>query len=182
MSQIMTSYIRTTGATAARGRDKLTFAFPPRPQAVTLYVQGVELGTSLMVNARVLHVGADDSVAFPNLELDRVSGGYRIQFAVNAVDFRVSALAAFPPLGTLFELRGVVGKTGIVQLHQSIVRAAETSGSASSALPLPAAWAGQVLQINAGSNTTNGIVGIRNVHLERGVHSMEAMRRLAGTA
>jgi hypothetical protein len=68
----------------------------------------------------------------------------------------------------------------VIQIHQTINGAAETSATASAALALPDAWSAAQLWINSSVTAVAGFNKFMNVAVLRGVQSLTTMRREAG--
>lgn len=181
MALIATSYVPTGGATATRNADVLPFPFLARPQAMTIYVRFVELGTAFTGTTTGLLAISADTEAAPLFRIRRSANGTYIvehETAGGTVSASVSGIS----IGDVVELRATLSATGTVQLHVSINGAAESSSSESAALTLATAWSGQKLFLNARDLNTTTLIGFnafRNVIFHRGVQSLVTMRRLA---
>lgn len=178
MPVFASSPIPTGGAEATRAADVLPLPFPARPQAMTIYVRFVELGTALIADARVLEIGASPS-ARPRFVIGERLGFYRIFYQTD-VSSVTSLLAVSPGLGDTVELLATLTANGEVQLSQSVNGAAATSAAQSSAVALPPAWSDSFLHVHSVGASSQGFIGLRNLVFHRGVQSLATMRRLAG--
>ena len=188
MSLFTSSYQPSSGAIVQRKADALPLPFLARPQAMTVYVRFVEMGTILTANARVLQVGDGTfGVSSGLLIMSRGSAGndmYRFNYNANFTNVQ-SQLSTAPALGDVVELMGqlLVDDDGnaSVQLHQSIAGAAATTAAESGAISLLPTWASQFLYFNSRNASLNvGFIAIREVGFHRGVQPFSTMRRLAG--
>ncbi len=180
MAANVSSYIATTGTSASRNADQISFSFLARPQSLTAYVRFVELGSMLASSAmRILHIGL---LATTNPRFDIYFSGTNHALAiVTASTSRTSVLAgSLPALGDVVELRGTIASNGAIQLHRAINGGSEESATATAALVLPTAWAGTNLILNNEITTRIGTVGVLNVLLLRGVQTLETMRQVIG--
>ena len=186
MTQLASSYVPSLGTAATRNSDVLPFPFPARPQAMTVYVWFVEMGTivspvSGQPTRRVIHIGKSDNTS-PRLGINRDDTGNYGIFTNNGTgeSDRTSVLSAAPSVGDVVELRGILNADGSIQLGQSVNGATETTSTTSAAAALPTAWSDVVLWLNSVGTTSEGFNAFRNVKIHRGVQSLTTMRRLAG--
>ena len=182
MTQIASSYIPTGGATATRNADVLPLPFPARPQAMTVYVRFVELGTIKDPAGDfpgIFHIGGPATVNDPRFEIQESGGKYQLRHD-NGIINVTATLAAASDIGDLVELRGVLNADGSVQMGQSINSAAETTTAVSDAAVLGPAWHTPRIYINSRGEERFGFIALRNLVFHRGVQSLETMRRLAG--
>jgi len=78
---VPSSYIKTEGTTVTRNADSLYFPFTVPPQAMTVYVRGVNVGAyqSQTNAARVLHIGDINTGTDPRFSLVRNAGASQVQ-------------------------------------------------------------------------------------------------------
>lgn len=182
MATFASSYIKTNGTALTRNRDRLSFPYNARPQAMTVYVRFVERGTVLITNARILHIGLANSANAPLLDILETSAGGKYRVVYNSGTGSVSSsLTAAPSINDIVELRVTLTGAGVAQIHQSINGATETSATAASALTLPQTWAGTDVELNATIAGNTGFSAFTNIVITRGVQTLETMRRMAGT-
>ena len=180
MSLTVSSYIPTASGTDARTIDALNFTFNARPQAMSIYLRFLELGSVLQADGTLLHIGAATNTN-PKALLIANGSVYRMEHN-NNTSTATSSAAATPSTGDIVELVGQLNADGSVQLVQSINGAAAVTATASSTLTLQSAWVSTSLYINSLGTvaTTTGYNAFMNVVVIRGVHSLARMRRFAG--
>jgi hypothetical protein len=180
MAASSSSYQPSAGAAVQRNADVLPFPFPARPQAMTIYVRFIEMGTILEASVRIVEV-SDIAAAGPLFRVFPVSGLYAFEH-VNAAGANSRAtLAVAPSIGNGVELLAQLTAGGTCKLIQSINEAAETETAESSALLLSPAWSSTILFVNDRlAEDRGGFIALRNLVFHRGVQSLETMRRLAG--
>lgn len=179
MATFASTHIPTSGATATRNADILPFPFPARPQAMTIYLRIVELGTILMsADTRVLTIGAVSNAA-PRIRIYSGDGVYRATHD-NGFSTGIVNLVEAPSVGDPFELMFQCNPTGAIKLIQSIDGAAETTTSESSDVIFADQWSAALLSVNSRGSASTGVNAFRNIVIHRGVQSLTTMRRLAG--
>lgn len=181
MAQCHSSVIVTGAATDTRARDQLSFPITFRPQAMTVYVRFVELGTASMLssaNNRLLQIGAATD---PRFAILGISGGAYQAFLDNGPTQSVVTASGSPSYGSRVELCVTISSAGLVTIIQSINGAATTTATAASAAALPSAWSSATIWFNSISTATVGYAAYRNVEIVQGVRTMQQMRVLAGT-
>jgi len=173
------SYIPTGAAVDTRARDQLSFPFLARPQAMTVYMRFVEMGSVLVSSvARVFDISNGTAARF----LVQSTGSVYALFHITAAGQVTVSLGAGPTYGQLVELRAVLNANGSILLGQSINGAAETVTATSAALTLAQTWSAQNIFFNASSGGTfTGFIALRNVEIKAGVFTMQQMRQIAGT-
>lgn len=182
MPTFASSYQPASGATVKRNADVLPLPFLARPQAMTVYVRFVELGSILTgTTTRVWHIGSSNNNN-PRLAVNNNGSGLYQMVHVNLSAASVAAtLAAAPSLDDMVELLGELGADGSVKLSQSVNGTAETTTATSAALVLPAAWSTPtLLYLNSIGTLVVGFLGLRNLVGHRGIQTFATMRRLAG--
>ena len=183
MSKVHTSYMPTTGAKVTRKPDNTKFVFDAAPQALTIYVRFIELGTFLsgVSSPRIIQIG--EGTQWFGVLQDGSSSQYRAQLNNGVGGGLTSALATGPSLWNLVELRATLSSVGVVQLHQSLNGGAETSATASAAAVLPLKWGGAFVYVGISDGASApSLTGMRNVAIARGSMSLASMRRMAGVA
>lgn len=172
------SYIKTIGATDIRARDVLSYPFPARPQAMSIYLRFVESGSILVAGSRLIAIDIASS-AVPRLFI-WAQTQYQIRHD-NEFGNVTATLAAAPVMGNSVELCGQLNANGSVNLIQSINGAATTETGASAALTLAQAWSASLLWINSVGTNGVGVNAFRNIEIQGGIHTMQDMRSKAGT-
>jgi len=175
---VPSSYIKTEGTTVTRSADGLYFPFTAPPQALTVYVRGVERGNRYhaLTPRYVSFVSAAGSA--PRFLLYNTAGGNVSVFHDNNVDAAVTAAvgASAGVLGDLLEARGVLRADGAVLAGRSINGATESASAASStpASGLATAWSGERLYLTGPE--VNGIFAFTHVVVAEGEQTMDEMR------
>lgn len=180
----MSSYIVTTGSTQTRSADVFTTPLTARPQALTVYVRFIEFGIVREGAQRdVIQIGQGATGATFLLYVD--AGGVFTAYVQNGSGTGVTSAAAVSPVyGDLVELSGALTADGRVQLSQSINGAAITTAAQSVATTngLPMAWNANLIVLSGTTGLEQTFLGLLNVAIVRGVHTLEAMRRVARVA
>lgn len=116
------------------------------PQAMTVYVAGIERGTADATDGDVvLQLGSD---AGARLRIQTDGDSYEVVYN-NGSNTETSTVSAAPSAGELVELMVTLTSAGVVDLAQSIDSATATTGGAQTARTLPAAWGATKLRLNA---------------------------------
>lgn len=177
----MTSFIPTGNATATRAADQLSFPFPARPQAMTVYVRFIERGTQSLASARVWQIS---NAAGSNPRLLLFTAGLKTQYGLiytNASGTSVqSNVAVAPAIGATVEVRAVLAASGSVQLAVTVNNGTETVGAASAALALPQTWSDTKFWLNSVGTSAVGQADFRALYIGRGAVPLASCRRLAG--
>jgi len=173
------SYIKTAAAAVQRVRDQLSFPFTARPQAMTVYIRFVELGSVQANLSRVIHIG-NTATTLGRLFISSNGSFYQITHG-NDTSSQTATLAAAPSYGSLVELRGVLNANGSVLLGQSVAGAAETTTATSATLSMSSYWGTATIWFNSVGASGVGFVALRDVKIVAGVHTMQEMRVWAGT-
>ena len=180
MAKAPTSYIATAGAARTRTADSLTFPLATRPQAMTLYLRFVELSNPAAslptwpLAERLFRVGGTSN---PGWDIYRSATAYVCSANNGVTQVNTSVSAATVSTGDLVEIAATLTTTGVVQIFLSVNGGSLISGTASSALAMPAAWFYARIDVGALTGTLSaGPVGVRDLLLVRGVHSLAAMR------
>jgi hypothetical protein len=178
------SYIKTTTVAVQRVRDQLSFPFTAKPQAMTVYVRFLVEYPGMPATDRALVQIGSNGTSNPRWYLavsgDGTNGLLKSIYhnGITSVTNGISPLTLTP--GVLWEVRGTLTATGVLQQHYSIAGVAEVSGSVSSALALPSAWASQHITLNSAGNAGVNWQAYTHVWVGRGVQTRETCRRMAG--
>lgn len=190
MAKTVSSYLQTTGATVTRSADNLKVTFTQRPQACTLYARFIELEPpqlALQYNgfavSRLVDIGADGN---GRLALGHVPGStageYYVLFSNNTAGTRTATVRPTVPVtpGQGVELVGWLYSSGAVAGAISVNGGAAATSTRSAAAAMPSSWAAATLELGAVNAQGNVAVGLRDVLLLRGTHSLATMRKRAG--
>lgn len=170
------SYIPTSGSTDARTVDSLTWPFLGRPQAMTIYVRFRELHTDTA--SAYVFLALTNGTTVPRLYLALNSANYEC-FYGNGFSSVTATVVANPVVGDVVELRVTITSTGVVTIARTRNGGTESVGSATSALTLPQAWFSQHLSLNMAGGAGVNMAEYLNAVVVRGVHDLDAMRRVA---
>ncbi len=173
------SYIKTTTAAVTRVADQISWPFTLIPQAMTIYLVLVELGTFLRASVEATsfyycYIGDDGSLE-DSILVDANNGNIRVRYQNNTV-VNSTIGSPDPKIGDLVELRAVLFPDGAVQIHDSINGAAEVSGPKSAALALPLAWGNTKIWLN---RPQDGFCAFHSVKVALGVQTRDFMRKFA---
>ena len=170
-----TAYIATAGATVTRNADTLYFPFTDVPQALTVYVKGVERGSGFgSASAGIMAIGGQSNAAL--MLMNDGTNRYTL-FHRRASDVQSQAAAA-TAWGDLVELHGVLYGDGSVALGQAINGAAEAVAATSGANALAASWSASRIYIGE-RNGDPGAFAFLAVKVALGVKTLQEMRDLA---
>ena len=163
-------------AAAVRNADVLSFAFNALPQALTLYIRGINRGSAQLNggvdNPYYLLIGTA-----PNyLILYEGVGVPKVSF-VNGTTVTATSAGANPAMGDTVELLATVSAAGVVDIGQSLNGATATgSTGASTGLAFPSAWSG--LTINLGSGDVGkAFFEFQSAKVAAGVQTLATMRQ-----
>lgn len=175
------SYIPTTTAAVTRNADVLSYPFPYAPQAMTIYLRGVEAGTTQTTNAGYVQIGAAaNQVTEPRI-LMFSSGGTapRAVYNDNAGGSSTSTGTA-ASMGDLVEYRITFTGT-VIQLSQCYNNGTEATAAAGNAAAPATAWAaGTVISIGSRSDGTfNGFGPYTHCLVLPGIQSLAQCRAAA---
>lgn len=179
------SYIKTTTVAVQRVRDQLVFPFTARPQAMTAYIRFVVGYPGIAATDRALIQVGNNATTAPRwyvavsgngtaaaLQGQYLNGNSTVTCTISSLTFTT---------GVTWEVRVTLTAAGVFQIHYSIAGTAEVSGTATSALVLPTAWASQHLMVNSAGTVGVNLAAYRNIWVGRGIHDLDACRRFAGT-
>jgi hypothetical protein len=173
------SYMPTAGATVTRSNDIWLGTFTPVPQAMTLYINAVELGTSIIAgNPRLIQIGSAATGAHVGINSSGVK--YQAQHYNNSTT--VTSLAAVAPaINDKFEQRLVLSSNGSILDGQTINGGAEATVGPSGANALQSAWDAPQYTINSRNTANVGIIAVRNYAIILGTASMVQCRAFVAT-
>lgn len=178
---VPSSYIKTEGTVVTRNADSLYFPFPAPPQAMTVYVRGVEmLQGSQPADSGLVWVGAASSGVDPRfgVYIPAAANGYRVLHdPLSAV---TSTASVTIEKNTLLECRAVLGANGSIFIAVTKNNGAEVISTTSAANPLGSAWADTRLWLNSLGVSSTGFFAYTNVVVAAGEQSRDTMRQLAG--
>ena len=179
MALFPTSYISTVAAAVTRNLDSLSLPFTGIPEALSVYVRFLELGTALtgaVDGPRVFAIGN-----IPQFWVEAVSGNYEVVHH-NGINQITAVLAAAPAYGNLVELLAVLSANGSVTISQSINGGAIVTAGPSGSLTFAQAWGSSLIYVNNQASGFPGWIALSHLCVLRGVQTFAAMRRLAGVA
>lgn len=182
MASFASSYQPSFGAGVKRNTDVLPLPFLARPQAMTIYVRFMELGTRLAAASTRLLSIANAAGDTPRFAIDNsATNTYQLLHRNGAGTTVTASVSGQGGLGSIIELRAVLQSDGSIFIGQSIDAATETVSSTSSAAVLASAWSGQLIWFNSfgTSSSFRGFVGFRELVIHRGVQNLATMRRVA---
>lgn len=176
-----TSYIPTAGGTDARTTDALTFPFVGRAQSLTVYCRYIQNGT-LPFNAsdtQLLGLGTASTETL--FALVNPAGAATVQAQING-----TAATAVTPGATHGQVVEVVcwlrvtasTKTATAQTQAAVNGVIGTAGAVSSAAVVGDGFTGDTISLV--TNLQGAVLPYTHVQVQRGIHDMYAMRRLAG--
>lgn len=163
------------------GADTLFAPFLPSPREMTVLVDFVESGTSLVANYGLFQVGSSTASAgaFLSVFTSATAGRYRVTFN-NGIDSNVTAAigaSGAVAVGDRVRVRVVLGSDGAVTLGVQIGEDAEVTASASAPTSgLPAAWEDRRMYIGSLGSTNHGLASLVAVKAVRGSRSMAEIR------
>ncbi len=182
---VPSSYIKTQATTVTRNADSLYFPFTAPPQAMTVYVRGVENNRATDALAGQLGIvqisdaaGNDAYFAFINRT---GSAGYSSIHDPAAISIS-GAVGTTVTRGDLVEFAGGVRASGAAFLSISVNGGATTSGADGTAQAFAATWSGPRLYLNSQGSVNPGQFAFTHVIVAAGEQTMATMRSLAGVA
>ena len=169
------SYVSTTTAPLTRTADNFSLVCNVVPRALTLYGKGRSLQGSNFDGSFLAALGTAGGTRFT---VHRTSGAASLTGTHSSAAGTVtSAAAATVAINDLLEWRAVLAADGSIQQFASVNGAAETSGSASAANALDAAWAAQTLHLNQDPTPANqGFLVLFALRLAVGAEPIAVMR------
>ena len=172
MAKAPTSYIATVGTARTRTIDTLSFPYSARPQAMTMYVRFMDFMGAPTRATYIAFIGAGSG---GTLTLYVASGGatYGCTLA-SATNNKSGTVTRSVSVGDSVELCVTVTAAGVVQVSVAVNGGTVTTGTASSGMTPPQTWAANALYLY--ETNAYGPLGMRNIQIVRGVHSLAAMR------
>jgi len=181
---VASSYIKTEGTTVTRNADSLYFPFTVPPQAMTVYVRGVNVGAyqSQTNAARVLHIGDINTGTDPRFSLVRNAGASQVQALYDdGVTLRSgnATPSPTPVLSDIIEHRGVLSSSWVPSSGISVNGGVEQTGTTTASGPATA-WANPRLYI--AGHADHDQFAYTHIAVVPGVQSMAEMRAIAGVS
>lgn len=178
---VPSSYIKTEGSTVTRNADSLYFPYTPPPQALTVYVRGVNRGQYAAdgLTTRVAHIGAANPSTSSRLSLFSQSTGAPGSQYDDGTSNRLSLTGTVPAIGSVVEHRMTLSATGVVQTSVSVNAAAEVVASASASGPFAGSFADARIYL-AGLSTGEVPKTHTHIAVAAGERDLTTMRALAG--
>ena len=172
------SIIPTTTTTLTRAADSLSFAFAAAPQAMTVYVDLVDFGSSALATAggAVFDIGSFSGTATTFIVYTG-AGNYVIDVVGGAGEF--TSVVTGATYGVRGEVRALLAATGVAQIGMSVADGAETLGSATAVNALGATFRLPILYLNTyGGAGAIGYAAYRALRIAVGVKTMAEMRAM----
>ncbi len=172
------SYIPTTTGTVARALDSLTFPYSAVPQEATAYTDAVHyLAADVSTNYTSFIVGSTTFTApyWRSMVAGLGTAHYTDHNNGSAAVNSSTGAAAF---GNRLEQRSALASTGAITAGVSIDSAAETTGSASAANTLAAAWQAAFIVVGAMSaaGSEPAFMALRSLRITPGTKTLAEMR------
>ena len=183
---VPSSYIKTEGTTITRNADSLYFPFTAVPQAMTVYVRGVNREAYIangVTAKRILHIGSATVSDNPRISVYCDGVGAALALYDDGISgVRVSSATGVALLNAVAEHRAAISPTGTITTGVSINGATEEVGPTSLGSTLPSAFAAPRLYLTGGLSGTNTQHAYTHVVVAQGEQTMATMRQLAGVA
>lgn len=181
---VPSSYIKTEATTVTRNADSLYFPFTVPPQAMTVYLRGVNVGAyQNQTNAgRVLHIGDSNTATDPRFSLVRNAGASVVQALYDDGVTLTSGNATpspTPVLRDIVEHRGVLSASWVPSTGISVNGGTEQTGTTTASGPATA-WANPRLYI--AGHADHDQFAYTHVAVAPGVQTMAEMRAIAGVS
>lgn len=178
---VPSSYIKTEGTTVTRNADSLYFPFTAAPQAMTVYVRGVQLARTTSVPSTwwLWGIGASNGSLTPRAGVFLSTNAYSF-FYENTVQSTSGAFGASAVCGDLIELNAQIAANGQNRLGGSLNGGTETLSAFTGSQAVANAWADQRLWINSIGTQAGVQFAFTHLVIAAGEQTMATMRQLAG--
>lgn len=178
MAKAPTTYVPNAATARTRNVDALSFPFTGKPQAMTVYVRLIQMTENASPSQTIVATTLTNTV--PRFIVDYVNSTFRVTH--QNLGSILTSTVADGAVGDTVELIAVLYADGSVKISSSVNGGTVTAGAQSAASPLGSAWNTPTLYFagafSGGLSTTT--VGLRDVLVVRGVHTLETMRKRAG--
>lgn len=166
-ASVASSYIKTEGTTASRAADNLSFTFPHKPQAMTIYARLFNMGGSELSGQNgILHLGANGDAE--KLKLFWNSGAIQIAHRNDQAAETGSNVTPTTSVGDVVEIRGTMDENGAPQVHVSINGGSEASGAKGGNAAFASAYPTQSVKLNATEGTLHSLNAFTHAAIFRG--------------
>lgn len=174
---VPSSYIKTEGTVVTRNADLLYFPFTATPQAMTVYVRGVEQGAPVGGSDRVMQI-SDAAGNNPRLFIFKSGNQYSGQW--NPGTGTSTAGVSTVTRGSLIEVRLTLSSAGAPRIGASLNGGAESVSALATAQALTSTFSGQRIYLGHTSIATQNANAFTHVAVAAGEQTMDTMRQLAG--
>lgn len=154
--------------------DVLYWPVPVLPAEMTIYLEFVQVGAVPGVGGTIWYLGNAGNTG-ARLWVDSSGTYWRVRHH-NGTTEVTSTLTAAPASGNRVALRVTLSATGVVQIHQSINGAAETSATASGTNTLAAAWSDTRLYASSTGSTNAAALSLVRSRLAYGAMTAAQMQ------
>ncbi|HEX6938201.1 MAG TPA: hypothetical protein VF158_02225, partial [Longimicrobiales bacterium] len=150
--------------------DGFVQPFGHAPQAMTLYVRFVDLGTGLGGGSQgVFYIGDAARAGLPRFECWASSAGtYTLKHHNGVVEVSSPAPGGLTAYRDVVEFRCSLRPDGAVQLNWAVNGGAEASGPVTAPNPFAPAWGGAALYLNSLGSVFKGYAGFFDLVALRG--------------
>lgn len=156
-----TSTIFTTTTAVSRSAEVCTVPIAFGPQALTLYMDTIELGTMSKPSQGFLEI----SGAIPYAILWNNSGTPRMTYRSASVQVNADTPGAVATYGQRAEYRGLIYPDGSAQIGQSVNGGTEGVSARAGTNVFGGAWGTMIVRPNAGGVVSSGFVAIRSIKI-----------------
>jgi hypothetical protein len=146
--------------------DTCYWSVPVLPAAVTVYLEFVQPGAVPAASSCIWYLGNAGNTG-ARLWIDSTGTYWRVRHHNGSTEV-TSTLSAAPASGNRVALRATLSATGVVQIHQSVNGAAESSATASGTNTLAAAWGDTRLYANSTGSTNAAAISLIRSRLAYG--------------
>jgi hypothetical protein len=175
VGQFASSYIPTGASSVTRAADQLTFPFTDSPQEQTIYVKGVELGSSKIINTRLIQLGGFGAPCY-----HCYSNGIGSYYAALSDLVGFQAVVSSPTVhGEGLEYLARLTPDWRAGVATSINGGLVLDSGNTAPLAAFPAWNAATLTVGwGGSGLTEGFFAFERVTVSRGIHDMAYFRNL----